>query len=119
MSATLGYVLILLVLALTVVVIVLCVYLVKLIDKMTETMTSFKELTDLTKRELEPALKSFNNVLKTVDNVSVVTNRNFDILKNILTTLLGASCIALTNVKNRGGFFSGLVSGFNAFRKRR
>ena len=40
-------------------------------------------------------------------------------IKKILTTLLGASCLAFANVKSKGGFFSGLVSGFNLFRKKR
>ena len=46
------------------------------------------------------------------------TNKQFDLIKKILTTLLGASCVALTNVKASGGFFSGLMSGFNLFRKK-
>lgn len=119
MSVTLECVLIIFIIALIIVLVILCVYLSKLIEETTETMKSLKELTDLAKKELEPALKSVNNVLKTVDNVSIATNKQFDTIRKILTTLLGASCIALTNVKDKGGFFSGLVSGFKLFKKRR
>ena len=119
MSVTLECVLIIFIISLIIVLVILCVYLSKLIEETTEAMKSFKDLTDLAKKELEPALKSVNNVLKTVDNVSIATNKQFDTIRKILTTLLGASCIALTNVKDKGGFFSGLVSGFKLFKKRR
>ena len=119
MSVTLECVLAVFLVVLIIVLVVLCVYLSQLIEETTQTMKSLKELTDLTKKELEPALKSVNNVLKTVDNVSIATNKQFDTLKKILTTLLGASCVAFANVKNKGGFFSGLISGFNMFKKRR
>ena len=104
---------------LIIILVILCVYITKLLEETTETMRSLKELTDLTKKEIEPALKSVNNVLKTVDNVSIATNRQLDTVKKILTTILGASCVAFANVKNKGGFFNGLISGFKIFRKRR
>lgn len=119
MSTSLECVLIIFLIALIIVLVVLCVYLSKLIEETTEAMRSLKELTDITKKEIEPALKSVNNVLKTVDNVSIATNKQFDTVKKILTTLLGASCVALSNVKNKGSFFSGLISGFKLFKKRR
>ncbi len=104
---------------LIVVTIVLSVFLVKFIQEITLTMTSIREMTDITKKELEPALKSINEVLSTVNRVSSATNKQFDLIKKILTTLLGASCVAFSNVKGKGGFFSGLISGFNIFRKKR
>lgn len=119
MSVTLECVLIVFLIALIIVMAVLCIYLSKLLDETTQTVRSLRELADTTKQEIIPALKSVNNVLKTVDNVSIATNKHFDLVKRILTTLLGASCIALSNVKNKGGFFSGLISGFNLFKKRR
>ncbi len=119
MSVTLECILIIFIIALIIMMVILCIYLSKLIEQTTDTMKSLQELTDLAKKELEPALKSMNNVLKTVDNVSIATNKQFDTVKKILTTLLGASCVALTNVRNKGGFFSGLVSGFKLFKKRR
>ncbi len=119
MSVTLEFILIIFIIALIIISVILCIYLSKLMEQTAETMKSLQELTDLTKKEIEPALKSMNNVLKTVDNVSIVTNRQFDTIKKILTTLLGASCVALTNVSNKGGFFSGLISGLKLFKKRR
>ena len=119
MSTSLECVLIIFLVALIIALTVLCVYLAKLIDETTNTMRSLKTLMDLTNKELEPALKSINSVLKTVDNVSTATNKQFETVKKVLTTVLGASCIALSNVRNKGGFFSGLLSGFNLFKKRR
>ena len=118
MSPTLECVIAVFVIVLIVVLVVLTIFVVKLIQEATITLTSVKKLVDLTNDELKPALKSLNNVLETASNVSIATNKQFDLIKKILTTLLGASCVALTNVKSKGGFFSGLMSGFNLFRKK-
>ncbi len=99
--------------------IVLTVFFVKFLKEMTLAIKSIKELTDLTRQEITPALVTLNDVLKTVKNVSSATNRQFELLKNILTTLLGAACAAVGSFKGKGGFISGLVSGFNMFRKKR
>ena len=100
-----------------IVLVILTIYLVKFIQETTLTMTSVRQLTDLTTNELKPALKSLNDVLATVNNVSTATNKQFELVRKILTTLLGASCVAFGSVKDKG-FFSGLASGFNLFRKK-
>ena len=118
MSPTLECVIAVFVIVLIIVLVVLTIFVVKLIQEATVTLTSMKQLVDLANDELKPALKSLNNVLETASNVSLATNKQFDLIKKILTTLLGASCVALTNVKANGGFLSGLMSGFNLFRKK-
>ncbi len=118
MTPVLECVLAVFLIVLIVVFVVLAIFVVKFLQEATLTMMSIKELTDLTKKELTPALISLNKVLTTVGNVSSATNRQFELIKKILTTLLGASCVAFTNVKGKGGFFSGLISGFNMFRKK-
>ena len=100
-----------------VVLIVLAIYLVKFIQETTLTMASVRQLTDLTTNELRPALKSINEVLATVSKVSNATNKQFELVRKILTTILGASCVALGTAKDKG-FFGGLLSGFNLFRKK-
>lgn len=119
MTPVLESLLALLIVVTIVVLVIVTVFLVKCLKEATQTMASIKEITDITKTELEPALKSVNNILSTVNNVSRVTNNQFELVKKILTTLLGASCIALGKAQSKGGFFSGLVSGFNCFRKKR
>ena len=118
MTPTLECVIAVFIIVLIIILVVLTIFLVKFIQEATLTLTSAKQLIDLTNNELKPALKSLNNVLNTVSNVSIATNKQFDLVKKILTTILGASCVALTNVKAKGGFFSGLMSGFNMFRKK-
>ena len=118
MSPTLECVIAVFVIVLIVVLVVLTIFVVKLIQEATVTLIGVKQLVDLVNDELKPALKSLNNVLETASNVSIATNKQFDLIKKILTTLLGASCVALTNVKANGGFLSGLMSGFNLFRKK-
>ena len=118
MSPTLECVIAVFVIVLIVVLVVITIFVVKFIQEATVTLTSVKQLVDLTNEELKPAMKSLNNILNAVSNVSTATNKQLDLVKKILTTLLGASCVALTNVKAKGGFFSGLMSGFNLFRKK-
>ena len=118
MTPLLELVLIILVVVIIAAIVVLSVYIVKFIKEATLTMANLKDITETTKKELVPALKSLNNVLAAVDNVSVVTNKNFEIVKGILTTLLGASCFAFSKAKS-GGFIKGLLSGFNLFSKKR
>lgn len=118
MTPVLESILALLIVVTIIVMVVVAVFLVKFLQEATLTMIKVNELTELTKKELEPALKSVNNILSTVNNVSNATNRQLETVKKILTTLLGASCLALTKVKGNGGFFSGLISGFNLFKKK-
>lgn len=118
MTPVLEAVLAVFIIVLIIILVILTVYLVKFIHEVTLTAVSVRELTNLTTNELKPALKSLNNVLSTVNNVSNATNRQLDMVKKILTTLLGASCVAFGSVKDKG-FFSGLISGFNLFRKKR
>ena len=117
MPDILYFVLAIFVLALSVAVIVLTIHLADFLKEATKTATSVRELTDLTTNELKPALKSLNEVLATVSKVSVATNKQFELVRKILTTLLGASCVALGTAKDKG-FFGGLLSGFNLFRKK-
>lgn len=119
MTPLLESLLALLVVVTIVVMIIITVFLVKFLKESTITMAGIKDLTDITKKELGPALKSVNSILATVNNVSVATNNQFELVKKILTTLLGASCIAFGKAQSKGGFFSGLISGFNCFRKKR
>ncbi|MCD7780190.1 MAG: hypothetical protein LUH05_05910 [Candidatus Gastranaerophilales bacterium] len=119
MTPVLECILAVFIIVLIVVAVVLTIFTVKLFQEAALALMSIKELTDMAKKELAPALISLNKVLATVNNVSNATNKQFELVKKILTTLLGASCVAFTNVKGKGGFFSGLVSGFNMFRKKR
>ncbi len=119
MTPVLESLLALLIVVTIVVLVLLVVYVIRFLKAATLMMCNLTEITDTAKKEIKPALKSINNILSTVNNVSTATNRQLDMVKKILTTLLGASCVALGNVKNKGSFFSGLISGFNLFRKKR
>ena len=81
------------------------------------TLKSVRGLTDLTKSELEPALKKLNKLLETVDNISMATNKQLGFIKKVLTTALGASYFAITGLKDKG-FIGGLKSGFDLIRKK-
>lgn len=97
---------------------VLTVFVVKLLQETTATIANLKDITETTKKEIEPALKSVNNVLSTASDLSLAANKNFNLVKNILTTLLGASYVAFSKAKGNS-FINGILSGFNLFSKKR
>ena len=108
MTASLECVLIVFLITLIVVLIVLAVSLSKLIDEAVCAVRSINRLAELAERELEPALKSANNIIKTADSV-----------RKIPLALIGAIGGAFAAFKSRGGFLCGLTSGFNLVKKRR
>ena len=102
-----------------IVMIVLTVYIVKFLKSATKTMTSIQELTDIAKEGAQPALKTVNNILETVNKVSNATNNNYEMVKKVITTLLGGVFLALGSAKGRStGFLGGLLSGLSLFRKK-
>ena len=105
---------------LIIILVILTIYVVKLIEEITKTATSIKELTDLTKQELEPAFKSVNGVLASVNEVTSSANRKLEMIKKIVATAIGASVMAVTKAINKenGGFLTGLKSGFKLFSKK-
>ena len=117
MTPVLTWVIISFVIALTVSVIILTIFIVNLINEAILTMKNIKDITDTTKKELEPALKSVNNVLSTAGNLSILANKQLDITKNIIAAVIGASYFAYSKAKS-GGFIKGLLSGFNLFKKK-
>ncbi len=105
------------VVVLIVVSVIVTVFLVKFLQEITQTMVALRELSDYAKKELDPIIKSLGNILATVNNVSTATNKQFELIKKILTTLLGASCVAFGSAR-KGGFISGFLNGFNIFKKK-
>ncbi len=120
MSPVLECVIAVFVIVLIVVIVVLTIYAVKFLEELTKTTASIRELTDLTKQELEPAFKSVNGVLASVNEVTSAANRKLEMIKKIVATAIGASVMAFSKVasKDNGGFLSGVKSGFNIFRKK-
>ena len=110
-----------LIITIIVVLVVLTIFFVKLLEETTKTMESLKDTLKLTKQELEPAFKSINGMLATVNEVTQATNKNIALVKKVAATALGASVMAITKIigGKDSGFFSGLKSGFSIFRRRR
>ena len=105
---------------LIVVMVVLTIFVVKLLDETTRTIASLRDVVLLTKQELEPALKSINGMLNSVNEVTSATNRNLAMIKKVVATAAGATVMALTKVVSKdSGFLSGLKNGFSLFKKRR
>ena len=109
------------IIVLIIVLVVLTIFAVRFLDETTKTIASIREVTNVAKQELEPALKSINGVLNSVNEVTSATNRNLAMIKKIVATAIGASVMAFSKVvaKENGGFLNGLKSGFNLLKKRR
>lgn len=120
MSPVLECVIAVFIVVLIIVLVVLTIYTVKLLEEVTKATASIKELTDLAKQEFEPAMKSVNGVLATVNEVTSSANRKLEMIKKIVATAIGASVMAVAKVTNKenGGFLSGIKSGFNLIRKK-
>ena len=117
MSQTMESVLALCLILLVVIFGYLSVHLAFFLKELSQTLKSVRGLTDLTKNELEPALKKLNKLLETVDNISIATSKKLGFVKKVLTTALGASYFAISGLKDKG-FIGGLKSGFNLIRKK-
>ncbi len=118
MSPLLEYVLVVFILVLIVVSIITTVYLVKFLKETSKTMVSIQELTTTVKTDIAPSLKSIDAILANIKNMSDTTNKHIDTVRKIITTLIGATGMALTSVKNNG-FLNGVITGFNIFSKKR
>lgn len=119
MSPVLECAVVIFIIVATVVLVLLSVNALKLLDELTKTAVSIREMSDLAKKELEPALKSVNGVLSAVNDVTNATNRNFALLKKIAATVIGFSVMAVSKTVNKeNSFLSGLKSGFSIFRKK-
>lgn len=101
-------------------VVIICysaVHLCFFLKELRRTLISIRGLTDLTQKELEPALKKLNNILDMIENLSNATNKQLLFAKKIFTTALGASYLAFSGLKKKG-FIGGIISGFNLLRKK-
>lgn len=102
-----------------VILIVITVFFVKFLKELTTTVTKVNEIADIVKKEGEPALKSINNILSSVSNLSDATTKQLVFAKKVLSSVLGASFLAYSNLKSKGGFINGIISGFKFFHRKR
>lgn len=97
---------------------IITIALVKLLKTSVHTMTSIKELVDITKEEMQPAFKSVNGILDSVNNITTSTNKQFETVKKLISTVIGATYMAYSGLKGKGGLINGILTGFNFFRKK-
>ncbi len=82
------------------------------------TVSSLREVLILLKTELEPALKSVNGVLTTVNDVTNTAHKNLGMLKNVVATAIGATVIGASKFFSKDrGFIQGFKSGLSRFKK--
>ena len=98
--------------------IALGVMLVLCLIELRKVLQNFTVISNVYKDEAKPLLSELKNTLSNVQKITSSANSGTNIVKSILTGALGAGALMFSNLKNKkGGFLSGLISGFNMFRK--
>lgn len=99
-------------------VLILTIFLSILIYETARTVASLRDVLILVKNELEPALKSVNGVLNTVNDVTTTAHKNIGMLKNVVATAIGATVLAASRAFSKdSGFIKGFKNGLSKFKK--
>ena len=100
-------------------IIVMVCFLTKLLFDVSKLVKNLDDTTAIVKRELGPALKELNKTISKVNELTDTTDRRISSIKSIITSLLGASTIALCGLKNiSGGLVNGFLTGLKLFMKK-
>ena len=118
MSSTLDISITILVWILVLFFIALGIMLVMCLIELLKTLKNCAEISKLYKDEAEPLLNELKTTLENVQKITSGTKSNLNFIKNVFTGALGAGALMIDNLKSKkDGFISGLISGFNMFRK--
>lgn len=118
MSPTLDVSIVVLVWILVLFFIAMGVMLTLCLIELLKTLKNCVEISKVLKDDAQPLIGELKNTLANVQKITSGTKSNLGILKSALTGALGAGALMLGNLKSKkGGFISGLISGFNLFRK--
>jgi len=94
------------------------ILLCKCLVELYKTLQNCTEISKVCKDETQPILGEIKGTLSNVQKFTSGTSSNINMFKNVLKGALGAGALMIANIKSKkGGFLSGLISGFNMFRK--
>ena len=97
---------------------VLGVFLAKCLYELNKTLINITEITRICKEEAEPLLDELRKTLENVKDMTTSSTSKLTVIKNVLSSAVGAATLMLGNLKGKtGGFIDGLLSGFRLFKK--
>lgn len=119
MSTTLEVSIIFLIFTTIIVGVIVSVFLIKLLVDLSRLTTNIDETTTIVKQEIEPTLQELKSTLNGLNSIAKNADQQVDVIKKILSGLVGASGIAFCGLKNiSGGFLKGILAGVKLFRKK-
>lgn len=103
----------------SVLVVVMGIFLVKLLIELSALVKNLDDTTTIVKREIEPTMKEVQTALININSIANSADQQFDSVKKLLSGVLGASTLAISQFKNlSGGFFKGIFAGIKFFTKK-
>lgn len=118
MSLNLDFALTVLVWVFIVFLLVLGYFIARCLFELNKTLINLTEISRICKEEALPILDEVKNTLSNVKEMTTSQKSKLTVIKNVLTSALGASSLILSNLKGKtGGFVDGLISGFKLFKK--
>ncbi len=94
------------------------IMLVMCLIELLKTLKNCTVISKIYKDEAEPLLAELKATISNVQKITSGTKSNLSIVKNVFKGAIGAGALMLGNLKSKkDGFISGLISGFNLFRK--
>lgn len=98
--------------------VVITVFLIKLINDMSKLTVNLDEVATIVKQEIEPTLKEVKEALSNINSIAKSADKQVDVIKKLLSGLVGVSGLAFCGMKNiSGGFLKGISAGMKLFRK--
>ncbi|MBR6163482.1 hypothetical protein IKQ26_06305 [bacterium] len=82
-----------------------------------KSLVNLTEISRIYKDDAKPVLDELKSTLVNVKKMTTASNSSLNILKSAVTGMLGAGALMLGNLKGKGGFIDGLLSGFKLFKK--
>lgn len=99
--------------------IIVTVFFIRLLMDMSKLTTNLDETTTIVKKEIEPTLKEIKEALNNINSIAKTADKQVDLIKKVLSSLVGVSGLAFCGIKNvSGGFLKGLSAGMKLFRKK-
>lgn len=100
-------------------IVVVGIFLVKLLIELSSLTKNLDDTTTLVKQEIKPTLKELQTALESINNIANSADKQFDTVKKMLTSVLGASTLFISQMRNlSGGFLKGVFTGIKFFTRK-
>ncbi len=99
--------------------VVISVFVIRLLIDLSRLTVNLDETATVVKQEIEPTLKELKETLNNLNSIAKSADKQVDVIKKVLSGLVGASGLAFCGLKNiSGGFLKGLLAGMKLIKKK-